>query len=170
MSADTQTPSPPGSKLRVAVIVLAVIETLGSLSNLTVFGNLSEYRDGGFAQWVLIAGLVIFPILAIAALFFAIKGDIRRAIMAIAGVTIATWFTDHLPSMFIHGLEFLSGGVTGLYLFAQMVVFPLLAVAALVLARRNQRLVLAAVLASLSTVANVLGVIAFAIGVSMYGF
>lgn len=170
MSTESITVSPPGSKLRVAVIILAIIETLGTLSNLTVFGNLSEYKDGGLAQWLLIAGIAIYPILAVAALYLAIKGDVRRAIMAIAGIVIATWLFDHLPSMFVHGLEFVTGGVGGLYLFAQMIVFPLLAVVAFVLARRNERLVLAAVLASLSTVANILGVIAFGIGVAIYGF
>lgn len=167
---ETSTASPSSSKLRVAVIILAIVETLGTLSSLTVFGNLSEYRDSGFAQWLLIAGLAIYPILAVAALIFALKGDLARAIMAMAAIVIATWFADHLPSMFIHGLEFLTGGVNGLYLFAQMVVFPLLAVVSFVLARRNERLWLALLFASLSTVANIAGVIAFGIGVAIYGF
>jgi hypothetical protein len=46
--------------------------------------------------------------------------------------------------------------VASLHLFAQMIVFPLLAVVAFVLARRNDRLPLAALFASL--------------GVSIYGF
>lgn len=170
MSIDSPTPSPPSSKLRVAVIILAIVETLGTLSSLTVFGNLSEYRDGGFAQWLLIVGIGIYPILAIAALIFAIKGNLGRAIMAMAAIVIVTWFADHLPSIFIHGLEFLSGGISGLYLFGQMVVFPLLAVISFVLARRNERLWLALLFASLSTLANIAGVIAFAIGVGIYGF
>jgi len=58
----------------------------------------------------------------------------------------------------------------GLDLFGKMVIFPLLAVVVFVLARRNEKLVLATVLASLSTLANVLGVIAFAIGVWIYRF
>ena len=90
--------------------------------------------------------------------------------MAMAAIVIVTWFTDHLPSMFIHGPEFLSGGLSGFYLFVQMVVFPLLAVVAFALARRNERLWLALILASLSTLANIAGVIAFAIGVGRYGF
>ena len=170
MSTDSPTPSPPSSKLRVAVIILAIVETLGTLSGLTVFGNLSEYRGNGFAQWLLIAGIGIYPILAIAALVFAIKGDVRRAIMAMAAIVIVTWFADYLPSMFTHGLEFLTGGISGLYLFALMVVFPLLAVVSFVLARRNERLWLALVLASLSTLANIAGVIVFAIGVAIHGF
>ena len=63
------------------------------------------------------------PILAIAALYFAIKGDVRRAIMAIAGRR-----HRHLAlrpfALGVHSrLEFLTGGVTGLHLFGQTVVF-----------------------------------------------
>jgi hypothetical protein len=73
--------------------------------------------------------------------------------------------------MFIHGLEFLRGNLgNNLYLFAQTVLIPIVAVVSFELARRNQRLWLALVLASLSTVANIGGVIAFAIGVMIYGF
>jgi exosortase/archaeosortase len=170
MSTDSPTPSPPSSKLRAAVIILAIVETLGTLSSLTVFGNLSEYRDSGFTQWLLIAGLGIYPILAIAALIFALKGNLDRAIMAIAAIVIVTWFADDLPSMFVHGLEFLMGGFGGLFLFGQTVVFPLLAVVAFVLARRNERMWLALFFASLSTLANIVRAIAFAIGVGIYGF
>jgi len=170
MTAETLTSSPPGSKLRVAVIILAIIKTLGSLSSLTVFSDLSEYWDKGFAQWLILAGIAIFPVLAVAALILAIKGDVRRAIMAIAAIVILNFFTDHLPSMFIHGLELRGGVVTSLEVFAQMIVFPLLAVVAFVLARRNDRLPVAALFASLTTIGKILGVIAFAIGVSIYGF
>ena len=58
----------------------------------------------------------------------------------------------------------------GLDLFGKMVIFPLLAVVAFVLTRRKEKLVLATVLASLSTLANALGVIAVAIGVWIYRF
>ena len=47
-------------------------------------------------------------------------------------------------------------GLIGLDLFGKMGTFPLLAVVAFVLTRRNEKLVLATVLASLSTLANVL--------------
>ena len=170
MSTDIQTNSLPAAKLRIAVIILAVMQALGSLSSLSVFGNLSEYVNNGFSQWLLLAGLAIFPVLAVASLFFAIKGDVRRAIMAIAAIVMATFMTDYLPSMFIHGLELRGGAATSLHLFAQTIVFPLLAVVAFVLARRNEKLVLAAVLASLTMVSNILSVIAFGIVVAIYGF
>lgn len=170
MSAEAPTSPSGASKLRLGLIVVAGIEAAASLSNLGVFTDLSAYKGGGLGQWILFVGVAIFPVLSIAALVLAIKGDLRRAIMAIAMIVIVSWLTDALPSLFIHGLEFLGGGIADLHLFAQTVIFPLLAVLALALARRNERLTLAAVLASLTTVANVLGVLAFAVGVAIYGF
>jgi hypothetical protein len=167
----TDSPAPPTStSLRVATLVVAVVETLGALFGLTSFRFLSEYQ-ASFTQYLLFVGIAIFPFLAIAALIFAIKGDVRRAIMAMAAMVIVNFFTDELPSMFVHGLEFLGGwGFTQLSLFAQMVVFPILAVVSFLLAYRNERLWLALILASLSTALHIIGVIAFAIGVSIYGF
>jgi exosortase/archaeosortase len=171
MSTDSPTTlAPPSSRLRVAVIIFAIVETIGTLARLSIFGDLSEYKDSGFAQWLLIAGIGIYPILAVAGLIFAIKGDLRRAIMALAAIVIVNWFMDDLPSMFMHGLEFLSGGFTGFHLFAQMIVFPLLAVVAFVLARRNERLWLALAFASLRTLSNIAAVIAFGIVVAIFGF
>ena len=118
----------------------------------------------------MLIGFAIYPVLAVAALVLAIRGDIRRAIMALALIVIVTFFADHLPSMFQHGLEFRSGGITGLHLLSLQIVYPLLAVVALVLARRNARLWLATFFVSLSTLTSILGVLAFAIGVIIYGF
>jgi len=167
----TDTPAPAFSPaLRTATIILAIVETLAALSGVTVFGRLSEYGNS-FAQWLMFIGLAIFPVLAIIALVFAIKGNIPRAIMAMAAIVIVQFLTDYLPGMFIHGLEFLHGNLgSNLYLFAQTVLIPILAVVSFELARRHQRLWLALALASLSTVANIGGVIAFGIGVMIYGF
>jgi hypothetical protein len=172
MDAETARHDPPPaqrSKLRFGVLAVAIFQSLYTLSSLSVFGDLSEY-ESTFAQWILFVGLAIFPPLAIAAVVFAVKGDIRRAIMAIAAIPIVAWVTDDLPALFIHGVEFLQGGFGDLYLFVATVVLPVLAVAAMVLAYRNQRLVLAAVFASLPTLTGILSVAAFAIGVMIYGF
>jgi hypothetical protein len=161
--------SSPQRKLRIGVLAVAIFQSLYTLSNLTVFGDLSEY-ESTFAQWILFVGLAIFPVLAISALVFALSGDIRRAIMAIAAIPLVAWLTDDLPALFIHGIEFMQGGFGDLYLFVATVVLPLLAVIAMVLAYRNERLVFAAVLASLPTLTGILSVVAFAIGVMFYGF
>jgi hypothetical protein len=170
-SLEAATPLPPRSKLRIAVIILALIKTVSSLSGLAGgVAAISEYAGNGFGQWLLFAGVAIFPILALAALIFAFKGDVGRAIMALAAIVIVGFLTDGIPSLFVHGLELSGSATVTLYYLAQLVVFPLLAVVAFVLARRNEKLVLAAILVCLPTVANILAVIGFAIGVSIHGF
>ena len=49
-------------------------------------------------------------------------------------------------------------------------VFPLLMLMVIALACKNERLTLAGLLASLPTITNWLGIVAFAIGVAIYGF
>jgi hypothetical protein len=170
MTTDIQTASPPNSKLRIAVIILAIVETLGSLSDLSAFADPSGYIGKGFVQYLLLAGIAIFPVLAVAAVILAFKGDLRSAIMALATIVIVGFLTDNFPALFIHGLELTGTATVTLLYLAQLVVFPLLAVVAFVLARRNEKLVLAATLVSLPLVADILSVIGFAIGVAIYGF
>lgn len=163
--------SPPASGLlRTAVIILAIIKVVSSLSNLSAFADMSEYAGKGFAQWLLLAGVAIFPFLAVAALIFAFKSDFQRAIMALAAIVIVGFLTNSLPALFIHGLELDGSASVTLFYLGQVIVFPLLAVAAFVLARRNEKLCLATVFVSLPTVANILGVFAFAVGVMRHGF
>ena len=167
----TDSPAPAFSPaLRAATIILAIVETAGALSGARVLGRLSEYGNS-LPQQLLFVGLAIFPVLAIIALVFAIRGNVPRAIMAVAAIVIVQFFTDYLPDLFNHGMDFSRGKLgTNLYLFTQMVLIPILAVVSFELARRHQRLWLALVLASLSTLASIGGVIAFGIAVMIYGF
>ena len=170
MSADIQTASLPVGKLRVVVVILSLIAVASALSGLSVFTYLSEFAGNGWSQWALMLGHAIVPCLAVPALVFAIRGDVRRAIMALAAIIMVDFITDSFPSIITHGLEFASRGITSLHLFATMIVFPLLAVVAFVLARRNDRLALATAFVALPPLTSILGVMAFAIGVSIYGF
>ena len=74
-----------------------------------------------------------------------------------------------MPSVVLHGLQF-NSGFAALQTTAQIVAFPLLAACAIALAARNRRLGLATALVGIPTLVNVFGVIAIAIGVSLYGF
>jgi len=169
MTTNIQTGFPAGSGLRIAVIILAMINTLASLIGLGVFADLAGYQNT-FTQWLLFAGVAFFPVLAIAALIFALKGDLRRAIMALAAIVIVGFLTDSLPALFIHGLELTGSATVTLLYLAHLVAFPLLAVVAFVLARRNEKLVLAAVLVGLPIAARILEMIMFAVVISIYGF
>ncbi len=170
MSADIQTPSQPVGTLRIVIIVLALIAVCIALSGLSVFAYLAEFTGNGWAQWVRMIGRAILPFLAVLALVFAIRGDLCRAIMALAAIIIVGFFTDTVPFVITHGLEFASRGFTSLQLFATMIVFPLLAVVAFVLAHRNDRLALATLFVSLPPLASIPGLIALAISVAIYGF
>jgi hypothetical protein len=64
----------------------------------------------------------------------------------------------------------MSASVPGLISFAQTFIYPLIAGMAIYLARINARLTLATVLVAVPTAVTWGGVIAFAIGVALYGF
>jgi hypothetical protein len=72
-----------------------------------------------------------------------------------------------MPSIPIHGFE---PAASGLFLFAQPFVYPLIAIAAITLATRNGRLALATALVTVPTVLDVLGFAMFAIGIAIHGF
>jgi hypothetical protein len=170
LPADTTATPPPRTWLRVGLIVLAAIETLSALADFS--GIFYDYNHTTalliFAQGVTKTRLAIAPLIAGAALVFASIGRLRHAIVALAALVLVVWLTE-LPSIAIHGLE-LSGGFVGLHLIAQRFIYPVIAVAAIVLAVRNQRLALAGALVSLPRIVAWLGVLAFGIGVMIYGF
>jgi hypothetical protein len=115
------------------------------------------------------ATIALSPILAIIAFVCVLKGRIAGAIMAIAGLALLDWLS-YVPSMVIHWPEFPGSGYAGFVGIVQMVVLPLLALAAIGLAWRGERLGLATLLALTPTAVFILGVLAFGIGVAIYGF
>ena len=171
MDADTRAQGVPSSSsrgLRALILSVAIIESIEALTGLPVLlGDLSEIPGPGLGGWTIIASLVMRPVFAIAALVLAIRGQMRNAVLALAAVVLVNWF-NMLPSVVLHGLEFRGSG--SLYASAHFLLSPLLALAAATLAWNNQRLGLAGFLASVPTLANVLGLIAFAILIMIYGF
>lgn len=161
--------APPGA-LRVALIVIAAIASLGAVADVPIafhdFGHTEPLLV--FAQRVTSAKLMIAPLIAGTALVFAITGRLRAAIAALAALMLVTFVAD-LPTYPIHGFE-LSGGLPGLFMLIERVVLPLLGVTALVLAIRNRRLVVATVLVALPMIVTGTGVVLFAIGVAVHGF
>ena len=170
MTADaTASPSLP-RWLRIALLIVALIETLSALSDLPAifydYGHTAPMLI--FAQALTKAKLALAPLFAGAALWFMIKAKPRNAIVALAALALLRWIAE-LPSIALHGLE-LSASFSGLFMFAVWFVYPALGIAALWLALRNRRLVLAGLLVMLPTLAALLSVAAFAIGVMRYGF
>jgi hypothetical protein len=159
----------PGA-LRVALITIAAITTLGAMVDFPIafhdFGHTEPLLV--FAQRVTSVKLMVAPLIAGTALFCAITGRLRAAIATLAALMLVAFVAD-LPSYPIHGFE-LHGGLPGLFVLIERVVLPLLGVTALVLAIRDRRLVFATVFVALPKIVTLTGVVLFAIGVAVHGF
>ena len=164
-------PAPLPRWLAVALMVVAAVETLGALSDLP--GVFFQYDHPTallrVAQALIKLKLALAAPLAGAALIYAVRTQPRVAIALLAFLVLVRWALDVPTSLVIHGFA-LSGGLPGLIVFAQYFIYPLLGLAALALAWRNQRLGIAVVLVGLPPFAGVAMIAAFAIGVAIYGF
>ena len=157
-------------RIRIALIVIAAIESIGALRDLpAIFYDFNPTTTlGKFAQALSSVDQVLAVLLALAALYFACARRLRLAIAAIAIRILVTWLCD-LPSIAIHGIEW-SLDFAGIEVAGYQIGAPLIALAALYLARRNERLGLATLLVALPTIFFWLGVLAFAVSVMIYGF
>jgi hypothetical protein len=155
--------------VRTLLIAIAAVESLGVLSAIFVLsGDLSEVPGPGLGGWTVGVTLVLRPLLAIMALIFAMRGRLPHAIIVLGAVVLMRWL-NMAPSVVLHGLEFKGSG--DVYASAHFLLSPVLAIAAIVLAWRDERrLAVPAILVSLPTIAEWLGVVAFAIAVAIYGF
>ena len=150
------------------LIIAALLEGFDAASSVPIlFGDMSEIPGPGFGGFLIKAHIASHAPLALAVLVFAIIGRVRYAIIALAAIAFMTWL-NYMPSVVLHGLEF--RGIGAFETPARIIAFPLMAACAIALAARNQRLRLATALASIPTFYSLLGVIIFAIGVSIYGF
>jgi hypothetical protein len=161
----------PHPRLRIALIVLASIVAIGALRDVPGIFYEFDHKTalGQFAQTLSRVDLALAVPITLAALFFALAGNLRYAIAALAIRQLVDWICDTPTSIAIHGIEW-SLTYGGINVFWIQVVIPLVALAALYLAWRNERLVLATALVALPTIFFSLNVLAFAIGVMIYGF
>ena len=166
-TADARSPHP---RIRIALILIAAIESIGALRDIP--GIFEDFNQPTpllkFAQALGSVDHVLAVLLSLAALYFACARRLRLAIAAIAIRMLVTWLCD-LPSIALHGIEW-SLTVGGIEVAGYQIGAPLIAFAALYLARRNERLGLATILVALPTIFFWLGVLAFAISVMIHGF
>jgi hypothetical protein len=154
--------------LRAVLMTAALLEGFDAASSLpTLFGDMSEIPGPGLGGFLIKAHIATHAPLALAALVFTAIGRVRYAIIALAAIVFMTWL-NFMPSVVVHGLEF--KGIGAFETPVRIIAFPLMAACAIALAARNQRLRLATALASIPTFYSLLGLIIFAIGVSIYGF
>jgi hypothetical protein len=154
--------------LYLLLIIIAAIEAFDGLSHAPMlFGDMSEIPGPGLGGAIIKAYVASHPLLALAALGFATVGRLRYAIMALGALVLMTWL-NFMPSVVRHGLDF--RGVSAFETPVRMIAFPLMAACAIALASRGQRLGLATLLVSIPTLYGVFAVIAFGIGVILYGF
>ena len=107
--------------------------------------------------------------MAAVALFFLVRGNLPGALVSIAIVILVGW-VSYLPSIQLHGLELQGDGVGGLFTAALIILPPILVLAIAALALAGSHLKLATILAVLPTLISILSVVAFGIGVAVYGF
>jgi hypothetical protein len=104
---------------------------LNALSGVSVlFGNLSDVPGPGIGGAIIVAKIALMPVVALAALFFAVRGRVLYAIRALALAQLLTWLS-FLPPITVNGLA-LTGteGAVTIYL---AVMIPILALAAIIL-------------------------------------
>ena len=170
MSVTDSAVDPSAGRPRLVLLILATIEFLRSVSSIAVLLDDDPTIPGpGLGGFIISATIVLVPVFALAAAVLAGRRRIAYAIVALAVVVLLSW-VSLLPSVVLHWAEFPSPGVIGAIEVGRLVAFPLLALAAIVLATRNERLGLATACVAIPTIADLLAVLAFGIGVAIYGF
>jgi hypothetical protein len=161
-------PAPkPATWLRVLLIVIAAIEGLEGLFKIPLAFDPPIFAKGwgGIAVG---ANLVLTLPFALVALFFLIKGDVRRGLCLLAGISLLRWIAL-VPSA-VNNPAYPGTGFPALWQVAEIMIVPLLMLLVIVLAWKNQRLTLAGILAPVPALADWLGMAAFAVVVMIYGF
>ncbi|RTL50857.1 MAG: hypothetical protein EKK40_12180 [Bradyrhizobiaceae bacterium] len=153
--------------LSAILVPLALFETWDSSMFFVALDGLSDTGSGlsGALKKIYI---LTHPVFALAALICALAGRVRWAVAAMAGVVLGRWLW-YLPGP--------NGSLASkdLYVLAQptimlLVIPPVLAAFALVLARRNQHPGLAVLLVSVPVIYSNYEMALFILAVSIYGF
>lgn len=170
--AATEIIDPPARTnwLRVALVTTGAIATLTALSVAPVALYELSQTDPllVFVERVVNAKLLLAPVIAGAALLFALTGRVRAVIVTL-GVLVLAGLVAELPSLARDGIALSAYGPGALFTFDRLAV-PLLAIAAIMLALRGTHLWLATVLVLIPGLVFTLQMTLFAIAMIIYGF
>jgi hypothetical protein len=159
---DFSVPGWPGFVL----VLVAGFQSLGSLNALPVlFGGDPEIPGPTPGGLLITAVILLTPFISIAGFVWALKGELARAVMAVAGVSLLDWIS-YFPSFVIHWPPSLLSSPGPLVFF----VLPACAPFAIFFAWRRQWPKLACGLALAPWLSRAVMVIVFAISVMIYGF
>lgn len=157
-----------GIGLRIVLILLGAIELLdGVLTYQAMLGGETLIIPGtGIIRPLMLAHMIIQPVLAFAVMVLALIGRVRLAIMVLATIALMMWlrFTLSLvPPGFGLSSDANEKGI-------RLIVLPLMAAGAIVLAARNQKLWIATALTGFSTLYTQLYGMMFFFAVLFFGF
>jgi len=156
------TPTPRRTGLRLALAAAALVELADGIAGLVLlYGDMSGLRA------IVKLNLFTEPVLALAALIFALIGYFGHAIPALGAIVFLAWlkYLALIPDGFDYGNLFINLD-NALHAF----IFPMLGAGAVALAARGERLGLATMLIAIPTAVNLFSALSFLIGVTLYGF
>ncbi len=154
--------------LCIVLVLLGAMEALdGVLTYQAMLGGETKIIPGtGVVRLLVGAHMVIQPILAFAVIILAVTGRVRIAIMVLAAIALMACLR-FIPTLFADGFGLRSSanekGV-------RVIALPLMAVGAIVLAARNEKLWLATALLGFSTLYTQLIGVMFIFAVLIVGF
>jgi hypothetical protein len=157
--------------LRIIVVLLALIEILRGLADLTIlFDDIATIPGFTLYGLMTIATIVLHPILGFAAFGLALARRPHHAVVALAAFILAHWASEN-STVFRDGLQIIGGDA---FVTSQMAFNafgqPLVAAAAIAAAWHNRHLAAATVAVMLPTLVDAAGIVAFAIAVNSHGF
>ena len=165
-SEERQSKSVAAKAVWPLVFLTAALHASVGLSSVAyVFMGVSNPASG-LGAWAVATAGAFQAIAAVAAFALAARRDLRGATLALAASIMLGWFST-LPAVVTQGLDFRGDDkIASIY----FVVAPLIAIVAATFAWRNIYPIAAALIATATTVAGILIVIALAISIAMYGF
>jgi hypothetical protein len=155
--------------LRILLGLAALAELVESASSVpALFMDHSQIPGPGLGGTVFLITIGLTPLLAFACIGGVLMNWPRVSVCGLAGVGICTWF-NYLPSVVLHGLE-LPLNLAGVQMLANTELVLPIALIAIFLVLCTAWVNLAAALACLPTGIKALGLIVFAVAVSIHGF